>query len=110
MHAVIQNIKRAEPLMLKAQIDYEKGKVVSKTLAQRPRAGITLLAFDESEGLSTHVADGDAMVYVIEGTALITIDEEAHHVTEGSALIIPVGHPHAVKAVTPFKMMLTVVR
>lgn len=110
MHVRMTNIKKAEPLMLKAQIDYEKGKVVSKTLAQRPKAGITLMAFDEGEGLSTHTASGDAMVYVMEGTAQITIDGETHPVTEGSVIIIPVGMPHAIKAVTPFKMMLTVLQ
>lgn len=50
------------------------------------------------------------MVYVLEGEAQITIDGAPHSVTGGSAIILPAGIPHAVAAVTPFKMLLTVVK
>ena len=91
-------------------IAYEPGRVVSLTLAQQPGVGMTLFAFDAGEGVSTHAAPGDAMVYVLEGEAQITIDGAPHSVTGGSAIILPAGIPHAVAAVTPFKMLLTVVK
>ena len=49
------------------------------------------------------------MAFVQEGTAQITINGEPHEVKGGEAIVIPAGAPHAVKAVTAFKMLLTVV-
>ena len=63
MEQLIKNLDRAQPLPLKEQVAYEKGKVVSLTLTQRPGVGMTLFAFDAGEGISTHAAPGDAMVY-----------------------------------------------
>ena len=110
MDKLIKNLEHAHPLTLAEQVSYEAGKVVSLTLAQRPGAGMTLFAFDAGEGVSTHAAPGDAMAYVLEGEAQITIDGVVHQVTGGGAIIMPAGIPHAVKAITPFKMLLTVVK
>ncbi len=106
----IKNLEHAQPLTLKDQVSYEPGKVVSLTLAQQPGVGMTLFAFDAGEGVSTHAAPGDAMAYILEGEAQITIDGVSHTVSAGSAIVMPAGIPHAVKAVTPFKMLLTVVK
>ena len=110
MEKLIKNLEHTQPTLLKEQVSYDPGKVVSLTLAQQPGVGMTLFAFDAGEGVSTHAAPGDAMVYVLEGEAQITIDGVSHQVTEGGAIIMPAGIPHAVKAVTPFKMLLTVVK
>ena len=71
---------------------------------------MTLFAFDAGEGVSTHAAPGDALVFVLEGEAEITIDGTPHTVTGGNAIVMPAGIPHAVKAIKPFKMLLTVVK
>ena len=110
MEKLIKNLEHVKPLPLKEQVAYEPGQVVSLTLAQQPGVGMTLFAFDAGEGVSTHAAPGDAMVYVLEGEAQITIDGAPHSVTGGNAIILPAGIPHAVAAVTPFKMLLTVVK
>ena len=110
MEKLIKNLEHATPLPLAEQVSYEEGKVVSLTLAQRPGVGLTLFAFDAGEGISTHAAPGDAMAYVLEGQAQITIDGVVHEVSAGGAIIMPTGIPHAVKAITRFKMLLTVVK
>ena len=110
MEPLIKNIEHAAAFELAQKVDYDSCKVVSLTLAQQPGAGITLFAFDEGEGVSTHAAPGDAMAFIIEGEALITIDGVEHHVKSGQAIVMPAGIPHAVKAKTKFKMMLIVVK
>lgn len=110
MEKLIKNLDHAAPLPLKEQVSYQDGQVVSLTLAQRPGVGLTLFAFDAGEGISTHAAPGDAMAYVLEGKAQITIGGVVHEVSEGGAIIMPTGIPHAVKAITRFKMLLTVVK
>ena len=104
METLIKNVPHAQPFTLKGQVEYEAGKVVSLTLAQQPGAGITLFAFDAGEAISTHAAPGDAMATILEGTAQITIDGVPQ------AIIMPAGIPHAVQAVTAFKMYLVVVK
>lgn len=103
MEQLIKNLDRAQPLPLKEQVAYEKGKVVSLTLTQRPGVGMTLFAFDAGEGISTHAAPGDAMVYVLDGEAQITIGGAAHTVPAGSAIIMPAGIPHAVPGAYPIQ-------
>ena len=71
---------------------------------------MTLFAFDADEGLSEHTAPYDALVHVLEGTAEITIAGETSRVRSGEAIVLPSGKPHAVRAATRFKMLLTMIR
>jgi quercetin dioxygenase-like cupin family protein len=89
---------------------YQKGAVVSRTLIERKTGTVTLFAFDEGQGLSEHTAPFDAMVHVLDGEAEITISGTAHHVKKGHMLIMPANQPHALKALAPFKMLLTMIR
>lgn len=109
MEEWIRNIPHAKTVRLTEEIDYEPGKVASKTLAQRPGVGMTLFAFDIGEGIRTHAAGGDAMAQVLEGEAEITVGGVVHWVTAGHAIVMPAGVPHSLHALTPFKMLLTVV-
>lgn len=106
---LIKNIPHSEVLPLKEQIEYEEGKVVSLTLASKPGVGITLFAFDAGESISTHAAGGDAMVQVLEGEVSITVGGVPHNLKEGDAIVMPCGVPHSLKALTRYKMLLTVV-
>ena len=110
MEQLIKNMEHSSPVNLAGSISYETGKVVSITLAQRPGVGMTLFAFDAGEGVSTHAAPGDAMANILEGESLITIDGVEYHLSGGQSIVMPAGIPHSVKAVTPFKMLLVVVK
>ena len=110
MDALIKNLEHAVPFTVLDKIGYEEGQVVSLTLAQRPGVGMTLFAFDAGEGVSTHAAPGDAMAFILEGEAEITVDGKVNRLTAGNAIVMPAGIPHAVKAITRFKMLLTVVK
>ena len=46
MEELIKNLPHAQPFALKEQVQYEDGKVVSLTMAQKPGVGMTLFAFD----------------------------------------------------------------
>lgn len=106
---LIKNVEKAKPQELAKLIDYQKGGIASKCLTYSKTVDITLMAVDEGEGLSTHSADGDAFVYLIEGEALITVDGKENIVKQGEVILMPVGIPHSLKAIKPFKFMLTVV-
>ena len=72
----MKNIDKAEVLVLKDQVTYQKGQVVSKTLAQNEHLSVTLFSFDKGEEISTHASGGDAMVTVLEGKGRFTVADE----------------------------------
>lgn len=105
----IKNISKAEILVLKDQISYQEGQVVSKTLAQNSALSITLFSFAKGEEISTHESGGDAFVTCLDGVGKITIDGKPYLLHEGESIVMPAGHPHAVYGEEAFKMLLVVV-
>ena len=106
---LIKNVEKETAFNLAGAVEAEAGKVNSLTLAQMPGVKMTLFAIDADEGMSSHSAPGDALISVLEGTGEITINGVAHEVHAGESIVMPAGSPHAVRGVTAFKMLLTVV-
>ena len=107
--SMIKNISKAEVLVLKDQVAYQEGQVVSKTLAQNDAVSVTLFAFDKGEEISTHESGGDALVLCLDGEGRITVDGVEHTLHEGESILMPARHPHAVFGQERFKMLLVVV-
>ena len=89
--AILNNIQHQQALLLKDQVAYAEGQVVSKTLVQNKGLGVTLFAFAKGEGI-------------------ITIDDETYTLKAGESIVMPANHPHSVYAAkeAPFKMLLVV--
>ena len=83
--------------------------MVSRTLAQGKPVSITLFAFEEGEEISSHSSSGDALVYLLDGQAEITVGGEKFNLKKGETIVMPAGIPHALNAVKQFKMLLIVV-
>ena len=90
-------------------MQYSQGQIVSRTLAQNKAVSLTLFAFWQGEEISSHDSKGDALISVLDGEGEITIGDQTHMVKKGESILMPAEIPHAVKAVTNFKMYLTVV-
>ena len=105
----MKNINKAEVLVLKEQVAYQEGQVVSKTLAQSEALSVTLFSFDKGEEISTHESGGDAFVTCLDGVGEVTIDGVKYELKEGESIVMPAGHPHAVYGKEQFKMLLVVV-
>ena len=100
----------AEVVVARDLVNYQEGAVVSRTLLKREKGTVTLFAFDAGQGLSEHTAPFDALVHVLEGEAEITISGKPHRVRAGELLLMPASEPHALRALTQFKMLLTMIR
>ena len=109
MSGKMKNIGEAEVLVLKDQIAYQDGQVVSRTLAQNEAVSITLFSFAKGEEISAHKSGGDAFVTCLDGVVRITIDGADFLLHEGESIVMPAGHPHAVYGEEAFKMLLVVV-
>lgn len=104
-----QTIK-GEPFSLADHVTYAIGAVVSKTLTKNDSGNITLFSFDKGQGLSEHTAPFDAVVYLIDGKARITIGGKPKEVVAGQMLIMPANIPHSLHAEERFKMVLVMIR
>jgi len=100
----------SEAIALAALVAYQEGSVVSRTLVKRDSGNVTLFAFDEGQGLSEHTAPFDALVQMLEGEAEITIAGKPLRARAGEVVLMPANQPHALRAVTRFKMLLTMIR
>ncbi len=101
---------KKEILNLGSLLDYQQGSVVSRALINKDIGTVTLFSFDKGEGLSEHTAPFDALVYVFDGEAEITISNEKFILNNGQMIIMPANEPHALKAIEKFKMMLIMIK
>jgi|SRR5271157_1281703 len=101
---------KSKILKLADLVSYQEGSVVSRQITKADAGNVTLFAFDAGQELSEHTAPSDALVYLIDGEAEIRISGQSYALNVGEAIIMPANAPHAVKAKTKFKMLLTMIR
>ena len=100
----------AQPARLADLVHYQEGSVVSRMIINKKAGTVTLFAFDEGEGLSEHTAPFDALVHILEGEGEVAISGEPFHLRQGEIIMMPANEPHSLKALTRFKMLLTMIR
>lgn len=92
------------------QINFQDNSVVSKEIINKALGTVTLFAFDKGQGLSEHTAPYEALVVITEGEAEIIVSGIKHQVKVGEMLLMPANATHSLKAIEPFKMMLTMIK
>src|SRR5579862_7512290 len=100
----------AEIVRLIDLVNYQDGAVVSRTLVNRGTGTVTLFAFDEGQGLSEHTVPFDALARLLEGEAEIAVSGKPLRTKAGEAVLMPANQPHSLKALSKFKMQLTMIR
>jgi quercetin dioxygenase-like cupin family protein len=101
---------KSEVLKIADLASYQEGSVVSRQITKADAGNVTLFAFDAGQELSEHTAPYDALVHILDGEAEVRVSGVPHALTAGEAIIMPADEPHALKAVTQFKMLLTMIR
>ena len=106
----MSTVNKSEILNMADLVAYNDGSVVSRQIIKADAGNVTLFAFDKDQELSEHTAPFDALVHVIDGEVEIRISGNPNRLKTGDAIIMPADEPHAVKALTRFKMVLTMIR
>lgn len=104
------NLPPGEPVRLEDTVQYADGSVVSRALVNRNSYTLTLFAFDEEQSLSEHSAPFDALLEVLDGECEVRIADNTLSLRRGSLILMPANVPHAVRAITRFKMLLTMLK
>ncbi len=111
---VQQDAKRKElygkVIHLKDLVNYSDGTVASRMIISRKAGNITIFSFDENEGLSEHTAPFDAVVTILDGECEVWVAGQTSQMKEGDTIIFPANVPHALSAITKFKMSLTMIK
>ena len=84
--------------------------VASRVIARSAGGNITVFAFDEGEEISEHSAPFDALVLTQEGTLALTVGGREVTATPGTVVMLPANVPHALRATTPVRMLLIMLR
>jgi len=95
---------------LNSLVDYQDGSVVSKEIIRKEKGTVTLFAFDKGQGLSEHTAPFDALVYIFDGKAEISLAGRQYSLKTGETIIMPANKPHSLKAIDRFKMLLVMIK
>jgi len=105
-----REVIKGKVIRLKDLVEYQDGTVASRMIVNKPVGSITIFSFDAGEGLSEHTAPFDAVVTILDGECEVWVGGETNAMVEGETIIFPANVPHALSAVTRFKMMLTMIR
>ena len=105
-----ETFPKSSVMIMADMVGYADGGVVSKQVLKNDAGNITLFSFDEGQGLSEHTAPFDALVQNLEGEVEIVLAGQPLRLKRGESGIMPAGMKHSLRAVTRFKMLLTMIR
>ena len=99
-------VKAGEVFALADLAPYEKGSIVNVDVVSNEGFKFVVMAFDEGTGLSPHRAPGDALIFALEGKAVIGYEGREHPIAAGENFRFAAGGLHSVTANGKFKMAL----
>jgi quercetin dioxygenase-like cupin family protein len=91
-------------------IEYIAQSVMIKTILKKSTGNISVMSFDDGEGLTEKTSAFDTFVQIIDGKAEIVISGNSFILHTGESMIIPAHAPSKVKPNGRFKMILTVIK
>ncbi len=104
--AMNQVLKAGEVFNLKDLLPYQEGKIINMDLINDPSMKLVLMSFDAGTGLSEHAAPGEALIFALDGEAVIGYEGEQHRIHAGETFKFDKLGRHSVLADHKFKMAL----
>ena len=103
---VNEAIKAGEVFRLAELVPYAEGKIVNMDVVHNDKMKFVVMAFDEGTGLSEHAAPGEAIIFALDGEAVIGYEGKDHPIRAGENFHFAKAGLHSVKATKKFKMAL----
>ena len=99
-------IKAGEIFKLSELVPYQESKIVNMDVVHYDKMKFVVMAFDAGTGLSEHAAPGEALIFALDGEAVIGYEGKEHPIKAGENFHFAKGGLHSVKANGRFKMAL----
>lgn len=99
-------IKVGEVFRLTDLVPYQEGKIVNMDILHNENIKFAVMAFDAGSGLAEHAAPDEALVFALDGEAVIGYEGREYPIRAGENFHFAKGGLHFVKADSRFKMAL----
>ena len=99
-------IKTGEIFKLSELVPYQEGKIVNMDVVHNDKMKFVVMTFDAGTGLSEHAAPGEALIFALDGEAVIGYEGKEYPIKAGEYFHFAKGGLHSVKANGRFKMAL----
>ena len=102
-------LKSGEVFKLAELLPYQEGKIVNMDIVNEEKMKFVVMSFDEGTGLSEHAAPGEALVFALDGEAVIGYEGKDYVIKAGETFKFDKLGKHSVTATKKFKMALLLV-
>ena len=102
-------LKNGEVFRLAELVPYQQGRIVNMDIISEPALKFAVMAFDDGTGLSEHSAPGEALIFALNGEAVIGYEGTEHRIRAGENFKFAKNGRHYVKAQGKFKMALLLI-
>ena len=99
--------EREQIVSLPAETQFAANGIVSRTVLRTPNSRVVLFGFAEGQELTEHTSTQHAVIQILSGECEFSLAGQPHSLKAGDLLYMPPDLRHAVKAATPFSMLLT---
>jgi quercetin dioxygenase-like cupin family protein len=97
----------AKILSLGDETQFTPNGIVSRTLLRTATSRVVLFGFSEGQELTEHTSTQHAVIQILTGECEFSLAGKPSRVKAGDLIYMPPNLPHAVKATSPFSMLLT---
>lgn len=99
-------LKAGDVFRLAELVPYQEGKIVNMDVVHNDEMKFVVMAFDAGTGLAEHAAPGEALIFALDGEAVIGYEGKEHSIKAGDNFHFAKGGLHSVKTEKRFKMAL----
>lgn len=92
---------------MRAEVEVPKDGILSRTVHAGEGLTLTLFGFDAGQELTEHTSTRAAIIEILDGQAEVVLDGDTHQLAGGAWIAMPPGMTHAIRAITPMRMALT---
>jgi quercetin dioxygenase-like cupin family protein len=103
-------VEKLIPHIIVEIIEYMPNAVVSKTIIKKTTGNVIVTSVDKDEELAEKISPYDTYVQIIDGAAVIYINDMKYKLRLGEGIIIPAHAKHHFNADVQFKMISTVIK
>lgn len=99
-------VDKVEVFDIGAVTPFDPKKILSKRLHKLDDTSVYVMALNRLQSIPAHTTKHDAFLIALEGEAILTIGKQLIDLKPGKWLILPGEIPHALKALSDFRMLL----
>ena len=96
--------------LLSDQLGIPPDGILSRTLFSDERMKVVWFGFGVGQELSEHTASQPAIIQILSGEAQLQLGADTHTARPGTWVHMPANLPHSVRATTPLRMLLILLK